>query len=136
MKDIETQKQFVHLRSQGWSFARIAQELDVAKATLVRWSRKFHFEINNARAVELEALQVQYLDTREARVRALGEQFTAIKAELARRDLTVLGTARLFSLAAGLRREIIRESGAVTFTLPVTDIPPDELHEQVQDWTA
>ena len=30
MKDIKTQQRFVMLRSQGWSFARIAQELNVS----------------------------------------------------------------------------------------------------------
>ena len=38
MKDLETQQRFVQLRAQGLSFARIAQELDVATGTLINWS--------------------------------------------------------------------------------------------------
>ena len=56
MKDQETQQRFIHLRSQGRSFAGIAQELNVARGTLFNWSRKFRFEIQNIRAMELEAL--------------------------------------------------------------------------------
>ncbi len=52
MKDQETQLRFVQLRAQGWSFARIARELGVATGTLVKWSRKFQFDIQNSRAVE------------------------------------------------------------------------------------
>jgi orotate phosphoribosyltransferase-like protein len=35
MKDEETIARFIHLRAQGWSFARIATELNVSKPTLV-----------------------------------------------------------------------------------------------------
>ena len=78
MKDVETQQRFVLLRSQGWSFARIATELSVAKGTLINWSRKFQFEITNQRAIELEALQEQLVATREIRARACGEQLKRI----------------------------------------------------------
>ena len=49
MKDQETVNKFTELRAQGWSFARIATELGVAKSTLTEWSRKFRFEIFSLR---------------------------------------------------------------------------------------
>ena len=55
MHDAETQQKFVGLRAQGRSFSRIATELNVARRTLIDWSRKFQFEIQNQRAIELEA---------------------------------------------------------------------------------
>ena len=61
MKDQETQQKFVELRTQGRSFARIAEELQVSKRTLIEWSRKFQFEILNQRAIELEALRERYV---------------------------------------------------------------------------
>ena len=60
MKDQETQQKFVDLRARGRSFARIAEELQVSKRTLIEWSRKFQFEIQNQRAIELEALRERY----------------------------------------------------------------------------
>jgi len=36
---------FIELRSQGWTFARIAAELAVSKPTLVAWSRKHQHRI-------------------------------------------------------------------------------------------
>ena len=136
MKDQETQQRFVQLRAQGWSFARIAQELNVAKGTLINWSRKFRFEIQNQRAVELEALQQELVSTREARARVAAEQLKRVEEELAKRDLSQVSTPRLFSLAASLRQQILRETGTVQFTSPINDIPKDEYHEQVQDWAA
>ena len=49
MNDIEKQQRFVCLRAEGWSFVRIAEELQVSKTTCVNWSRKFQFDIQNQR---------------------------------------------------------------------------------------
>jgi hypothetical protein len=135
MKDHETQARFVELRSKGWSFARIALELDVSRPTLIKWSRKFQFEISNQRAVELEALQEQLIANRETRARLLAESLRQVEEELKKRNLTEVSTGRLFTIADSLRRQILRETGEVRFTSPLKDIPEEEYHEQVQDWT-
>ena len=83
VKDAETQQKFILLRAQGATFARIAQELGVARGTLVNWSRKFQFDINNLRAMELEHLQEQLIATREQRARLLADPWIA-EASLAR----------------------------------------------------
>ena len=136
MHDPQIQQRFVELRAQGWSFARIAAELNVSKRTLIDWGRKFQFDIQNARAIELEALQEQLLASRETRLRALGEQLRQVEDELKKRNIADIPTARLFSLAESLRRQILRETGEARFTAPVTEIPKEEFHEQVQDWAA
>jgi orotate phosphoribosyltransferase-like protein len=41
-KDPQVIERFIGLRAQGWSFARIAAELDVSKPTLIHWSRLHH----------------------------------------------------------------------------------------------
>jgi|ERR1041385_2831760 IS30 family transposase len=134
MHDVQVQQRFVHLRSQGCSFARIASELNVTKPTLINWSRKFQFEIQNLRAIELEALQEQLVATREIRARALGEQLAKVEQELKKRDVAELSTSRLHSLANSLRQQILRETGQMQFTSPLREIPDEEYHEQVQDW--
>jgi len=50
MHDEKTVQRFIELRSQGWPFARIATELSVSKPTLINWSRKHQFQIQNLRA--------------------------------------------------------------------------------------
>ncbi len=138
MHDAETQQKFVELRAQGRSFSRIATELNVARRTLVDWSRKFQFEIQNQRAIELEALQEKFLAPREERLQRLGVQLAAVEAELKQRSIAELSTPRLFSLAESLRRQLQREAGGdeVRFSSPVEGIPKDEFHEQAQDWAA
>jgi len=55
MKDQETMQKFIELRSQGWTYARLMAELNLSKPTLINWSRKFQFQIQNLRAIELDA---------------------------------------------------------------------------------
>jgi hypothetical protein len=136
MHDQETQRKFVALRAQGRSFVRIATELGVCKSTLIEWSRKFRFEIHNLRAIEMEALQEEFVAGREERVRALGAQLRAVEAELRTRNVAELPTARLFALAESFRRQIRRETGEMSFSSPAADIPESEYHEEVQDWPA
>ena len=136
VKDVETQQRFVMLRSQGWSFARIAKELNVARNTLINWSRKFQFEIQNERALELERLQHECIATPDVRARTASIELQRVLDGLRTRDLRKVSTSRLYSLAESFRRQIIKETGQVRFTTPVRDIPQNERVERVQDWSA
>lgn len=136
MTDTEIQQRFITLRARGVTYVRIAEELGVCKRTLVNWSRRFQYDINNQRAIELEALQENLIATREARARAFAAQLEAVEEELRKRSLADVSTGRLFAIAEELRRQIIRETGGLEFTSPVNDIPREEYHEEIQKWSA
>src|SRR5438128_8702205 len=51
MHPTTTRNEFLRLRVQGLSFARIARQLGVSKPTLIEWSRQCRLEID-ARALE------------------------------------------------------------------------------------
>jgi hypothetical protein len=134
MHDDKIVQRFIELRSHGWPFARIATELNVSKPTLIDWSRKHQFQIQNLRAVELEALADKWLASVSERLNSLGEQLHKIEAEFATRDVKALSTPQLYSMARSLRRQIQQTAGPVLFTSPVRELPEDEYHDQVQDW--
>ncbi len=134
MHDEKTVQRFIELRSQGQTYARLMTELNVSKPTLIAWSRKYQFQIQNLKAIELEALADKWLEPVSARLNALGGQLRKVEAELATREVKDLSTAQLFSLARNLRRQIEKTTGPVRFTNPVAEIPADEYHDQVQDW--
>lgn len=134
MKDQETVQKFIERRAQGWSYVRIGSELGVAKSTLVEWSRKFRFDINNRRAIELDDLQHRVLGTVQSRVGELANKLSRVEEELRKRDLSQVPTARLYAMADALRRQMLRETGQVQFVTPVKAIPSDEFVEQVQQW--
>lgn len=136
MHDPQTVQKFIELRAQGRTFAQLIAELNVSKPTLIAWSRKHQFEINNLKAIELEALSGKWLASITERVNGLGEQLRCVETELGKRDVSQLTTPQLFTLARSLRHQIEQATGPVHFTIPVSEIPNAEYHEQVQDWHA
>jgi hypothetical protein len=132
--DPEIQQRFIELRAQGHTYNRIAADLNVSKRTLITWSRKHQFDIENLRAVELEAMREQAIASRQARVDHLAGQLRQVEDELKKRDITELSTSRLFALAESLRRQILRETGDCQFVSPIAEIPSAELHEEIQRW--
>ena len=134
--DDKTVQRFIELRSLGRTYQQLETELNVSKTTLITWSRKYQFQIQNLKAIELEALADKWLGAVSVRVNTLGDQLQKVETELASRDLKDLSTARLYSLALRLRRQIEQSAGPVRFTSPVAEIPGDEYHDQVQDWNG
>ena|SRR5947208_1684150 len=134
MHDPKTIERFIELRSQGWPFARLSAELNVSKATLIAWSRKHQFKIQNLRAIELEAVADKWLCSVSERINHLGQQLQKVEAELADRNIADLSTPQLHTLARNLRRQMEQAAGPLQFTSPVQEIPDDEYHHQVQDW--
>jgi hypothetical protein len=134
MHDDKTVQRFIEGRAQGWSYARLMTELNVSKPTLIAWSRKHQFQIQNLKAIELEALGEKWLASTTDRVNALGEQLRKVEAAISQRDVGGLSTQQLYALARSLRRQISQATGPVAFTVPVGEIPSAEYHEQVQDW--
>ena len=134
MHDDQTVQSFIERRAQGWTYARLMTELNVSKPTLIAWSRKHQFQIQNLKAIELEALREKWLASTTDRVNALGEQLRKVEAELAKREPAALSTPQLFALARNLRRQIEQATGPMRFTSPVAEIPAGEYHDQVQDW--
>jgi hypothetical protein len=135
MHDKEITDKFIAMRASDRTYTEIMTELNVSKPTLIAWSRKFQFEIQNLIAMQREALQRKWLQDTAARVNALGEQLRKAEAELAKRDVAELSTVRLFALVKDLRAQIARETGPMQFATPVSEIPNGEFHEQVQEWT-
>ena len=134
MHDDTTVQRFIELRAQGWSYARLLAELNVTKPTLIAWSRKHQFAIQNLKAIELEALGEKWLTVVADRVNTLGEQLRGVETELKQRNVGDLTTPQLYTLARSLRRQIESATGSPGFTVPVNEIPAAEYHEQVQDW--
>jgi hypothetical protein len=135
-KEPELIDRFVELRAQGWTFARMEAELGVSKPTLITWSRKHHHRIQNLRALASEALAEQCKVSRQECIANLGEDVQRIRAEIARRNLNDLSTARLFALAALLRKEARGFNGPIRLSESTEVIPPEETHylEPTVDW--
>ena len=125
--------QFIQLLSLGWTFDRIAADLNVSKPTL-GWSSQHQFEIQYLRAIETEALAEKCLASRQQRWEQFGRDLRRVHEELAKRDLSDIPTAMLLTQAARLGDEANREGGNVRFSTAVRNIPNEEYLEDVLDW--
>ena len=134
MHDDKTVQHFIDLRVQGWSFARLATELNVSKPTLIAWSRKHQHTIANLVAIEREERLNQLINTTEERLSRMGAELRAAETELAKRDLSTLSTGRLLSHIESLRRQVRREAGPLQFVSTVDVIPEEEYADRIQVW--
>ena len=108
MIDEEKRRQFIELRAQGWSLARIASELHIAKRTLVEWNREAQREIGDLQSVEREALYERLLVSHSEELARLTAHLNRIEIILAKRNLECLSTESLFVMAATIRAQLRR----------------------------
>ena len=108
MKNNETKDRFIELRSQGLPFAKIAAELNVSKTALINWEHDFKEEIDNLRAIELEAMYDKYYLSVRKKVEFFGDVLARIQGELETRDLSSISTEKLFAMYAHFYREAER----------------------------
>ena len=116
MHATDIRHRFIELRAQGWSLARIAAELKVAKCTLVDWNRAARQEIHDLKSVEVEAMLERILVSQELELQRLTAQLNRIEAVLAKRSLDCLSTESLFMLAATVRAQLRRAITAQSMT--------------------
>lgn len=135
VKEQEVIDRFIALRVQGQSYTRIGTELGVSKQTLIRWSRKFRFDLQNQHALAMDELRNRILGASQHRVDLLVQKLSKVEGELGSRDLSKVPTAALFTLSENLRRQIRHETEC-RFVAPLKDIPAEEYVEEVQEWNS
>jgi len=92
------QTRFLHLRAEGHSYQAIANELKIAKSTLLGWSRKFQPHLDALRAIHLETIKEQYQLLQHHDLELLAKQLKAVRDEFNQRDLSDVPTPRLLDM--------------------------------------
>ena len=112
----QKRRRFIELRGRGVSYRKIAAKINVSTTTLVRWSRLFAVEINNIQVIEFEALQEEYLITRQHRLKVLAAQLNNVARELIDRDLSDVPAHRLVEMQTQLNKELQALSPKMIFS--------------------
>ena len=111
MIDANTKLKIVELRARDYSIKRIADELGIAKQTVVDALQDMKEQVATLRAINLDELYESQAITAEARIRNLSSLTQRIKEELDGRDLTDVPTDKLIDLyiktASALEERII-----------------------------
>lgn len=112
---LKTKQQFIELRANNESLAKIAKKLKVSKTTLIAWSKEYELDIQNLRAVSYEALHEQYKVGQQHRLEMWSEQLEAVRAELKQRGLADVPTPKLIELLDTLSEKLKNEAYNVVF---------------------
>jgi len=111
-KTMEQKEQFIQLRAKGLSFDKIAEELEVSKPTLLKWSGEFLEEVAEAQFHELDNLLNEYKVHRRNRFEKNCKLLNAVYEELEKRTdkLQKLSVPELAKLAEALEKKIEAET--------------------------
>jgi transcriptional regulator with XRE-family HTH domain len=94
----KVRERFLNLRAQGWSFSRIAAELNVSPRTLLRWQSRYSGTISQRAFFDCQEI----IDRNHLSKRAQIEKFAAlidkIDTTLAQRDMSKESLRELINL--------------------------------------
>ena len=145
MKDTETKQRFIELRAQGWSYARISEEIKVSKPTLVEWSKdlKIQVAVDNAHAMILERLKDQFGLMQEERFRFFAGRLKYLKEEFEKRDLSEIPPDKLLDMILKFEQKVNQLEGNMSFAEIVQSsdldelidgLNPDTVKDRKRDW--
>jgi transposase-like protein len=114
MEILETKHRFIELRAKGYSFDKIALELNKAKQTLIDWSRELKEEIEIRKATELELIYESYFLLKKSRLQSLGDILLRVETEIGQRNLSTIPTDKLLDIYLKYSNQIKAELEPVT----------------------
>ena len=132
MKDQQVRDKFIELRAQGWSFDRIAQELNVSKPTLINWSREFSLEIQNLKALALDGLREKFSLSEQKRLELLGEILEKLKQEALNRNYSGMADHKVLELIIKYSETVGEAMPPVQFRQKEPYDPNEELKKMLE----
>lgn len=109
-------EKFIELRAQGLSFDKIAEQINVSKPTLLKWSTQYQAELEQAQYFELQRLLSQYRVMRKNRVEVICSMLSSALKELSGRAdtgaLSIMQTDRLLNFILTLEGRLERETNS------------------------
>ena len=120
----ETKDKFIELRAKGWSYDRIAEQLDISKGIAVAWSTRFKARIQRLRAIELQAVQERVLASYEQDLTYLAEELKRVQQVLRERDYGYVDTQQLYWYQGALMARIDKKCAPIH--TPDDAVEPDD----------
>lgn len=108
------------------NYNEISELLKVSERELINWGKDLSYEISNAHALELEALQDEFYLLKERRIKLFGQKLKGISEELETRDLSDIKTEKLFDLFFKMYKLLEKEAVEVKY------ISEEEIKEKIE----
>lgn len=107
-------EKFLQLRAQGWSFDRIAAEINVSKPVLLKWSKQYQQELDQQSYFELQNIIASHNIMRMHRMAAIAKMLGAALVEVETRaqdgKLSDMATDKLINLVLTLETRLEKET--------------------------
>lgn len=133
MKNLDSEKKFIELRSAGYSLRTISKMLAKSTTTLVKWNKKYFTEVEAVRRKELESLQLILLDEKKSRLDFLRNELKKIKNKIDSNEI-ILRYEDLVSLAIKVSDAIDKCQKQIIFSdTPDTEVLISE-PENADSW--
>jgi len=113
MKDLKTRQKFLELRAQRKSFRAIEEEIGISRRTQATWEKEYKEELENLKALEVEAVLERYRLTVKDMVEQYCTDLQRVNEELQRRDLADVPTPKLYDIKLKLHARIDEMSPVV-----------------------
>jgi DNA-binding XRE family transcriptional regulator len=114
MKDTKMKHQFVELRAHDKSQRTVADELGIGLQTAVRWESELKEQIENHKAIELEALLERHRLTLKAQIERYDVELARVNEEIQKRDLSDVPTPKLYDVMIKLDTRVDQSRPALT----------------------
>ena len=106
---------FIELRASGKSFKNISSELSIPYSDLLNLSKKYSYEINNLKAIELDDVANKYQISKSQRIEFIGSLISKLKNELNSRDLSDIPSEKLIDYLLKYSQLLGKELEPTTF---------------------
>jgi len=98
MKSAEKQKDFIRLKAEGYSNAKISRILRISESTASRYTHLLEDKITAYKAEQLQELYETYFMTKAARIKSLGETLTRLDVAISTSELCHMPVERMLDL--------------------------------------
>ena len=98
MKSNSKKAEYIILRAEGLSYAKIAEKIGISKSTCSKWETELAGEIQAAKDERLEELQTLYRIGRAAHIEKLGKMLERITEALEQKDLAEVPADKLLKI--------------------------------------
>ena len=115
MKYEDKVEKFIELRSSGKSFKEISFELSIPLSNILELSKKYSYEVNNLKAIELDDIANKYQISKSQRIEFLGSLLSKFKNELNSRDLSDIPSDKLIDYLLKYSQLLGKELEPTTF---------------------
>ena len=115
MKYEDKVEKFIELRASGKSFKEISFELSIPLSSILEFSKKYSYEINNLKAIELDDVANKYQISKSQRIEFLASLLSKFKSELNSRDLSDIPSDKLIDYLLKYSQLLGKELEPTTF---------------------